>query len=60
MVSTLEKKHPQFSHRVGTANYSREARTPSLEAARHLEEVIMEEFRMLEADEKAAENGKSS
>eukprot|EP00975_Prorocentrum_lima_P005035 1095870-Prorocentrum_lima.AAC.1 len=36
------------------------ARTPSLEIARQLEEVIMEEWRMLEADEKAAESRKPS
>eukprot|EP00975_Prorocentrum_lima_P018364 3867466-Prorocentrum_lima.AAC.1 len=34
--------------------YSREARTPCLGIARQLAEVIMEELRMLEADEKAA------
>eukprot|EP00975_Prorocentrum_lima_P016537 3507349-Prorocentrum_lima.AAC.1 len=52
MLSKLEKKHAQFSHRVGTVEYSREARTLSLEAARHLKQVIMEELRTLEADAK--------
>eukprot|EP00975_Prorocentrum_lima_P071235 12936545-Prorocentrum_lima.AAC.1 len=60
MISKLEKKHAQFSHRVGTVNYSREARTPSLETARQFEEVIREEFRMVEADDQAAEIRKSS
>eukprot|EP00975_Prorocentrum_lima_P059214 12415954-Prorocentrum_lima.AAC.1 len=60
MISKLEKKHSQFGHRVGTVKQSREARTPSMETARHLEEVIMEELRMLEADERAAENRESS
>eukprot|EP00975_Prorocentrum_lima_P034235 7192896-Prorocentrum_lima.AAC.1 len=54
MISKLEKKHHQFSHRVSAVIYSREARTRSLETARQLEEVIMEGLRMLEADEKAA------
>eukprot|EP00975_Prorocentrum_lima_P065563 12904139-Prorocentrum_lima.AAC.1 len=53
MISKLEMKHSQFSHRVTAVKYSREARIPSLETARHLEEVIMEELRMLEADKKA-------
>eukprot|EP00975_Prorocentrum_lima_P004899 1067602-Prorocentrum_lima.AAC.1 len=60
MISKLERKHQQFSQRVCSVKYSREARTPSLEAARQLEEVVMEELRMLEADEKAAENRKPS
>eukprot|EP00975_Prorocentrum_lima_P038152 8022536-Prorocentrum_lima.AAC.1 len=38
MISKLEKKHSQFSHRASTVKYSREARTPSLEIARQLEE----------------------
>eukprot|EP00975_Prorocentrum_lima_P064328 12896843-Prorocentrum_lima.AAC.1 len=52
MISKLERKRFQFSHR--------EARTHSREIARQLEEVIMEELRMLEADEKAAWNRKPS
>eukprot|EP00975_Prorocentrum_lima_P008815 1879762-Prorocentrum_lima.AAC.1 len=60
MASQLEKNHSQFSHRVSTAKYSREGRTPSLETSRQLEGVTMEELRMLEADEKAAENIESS
>eukprot|EP00975_Prorocentrum_lima_P065211 12902116-Prorocentrum_lima.AAC.1 len=60
MISTLERKHHQFSHRVSAVKYSRVARTPSLETARQLEEVIMEELRMLGADEKAAEHRKPS
>eukprot|EP00975_Prorocentrum_lima_P060226 12631991-Prorocentrum_lima.AAC.1 len=38
MISKLEKKHSQFSHRVGTVKYTSEARTPSLETAGQLEE----------------------
>eukprot|EP00975_Prorocentrum_lima_P039469 8294108-Prorocentrum_lima.AAC.1 len=60
MISKIQKKHSHFSHRVTTGKYSREARTPSLETAGQLEEVSMEELRMPEADEKAAENRKSS
>eukprot|EP00975_Prorocentrum_lima_P070650 12933320-Prorocentrum_lima.AAC.1 len=54
MISKLDMKHSRFSHRVSAVKYSREARTPSLETARQLEEVIMDELRMLAADEKAA------
>eukprot|EP00975_Prorocentrum_lima_P066232 12907929-Prorocentrum_lima.AAC.1 len=60
MISKLEKKHHQFSHRVSAVKNSREARTPSLEIARQLGAVIMEELRMLEADEKAAGERESS
>eukprot|EP00975_Prorocentrum_lima_P062601 12886547-Prorocentrum_lima.AAC.1 len=60
MISKLEAKHSQFSHRVSSVKYSREAITPTLETARQLEEVIMEELRILEADEKAAAYKKSS
>eukprot|EP00975_Prorocentrum_lima_P055197 11571650-Prorocentrum_lima.AAC.1 len=54
MISKLEAKHSQFSHRESGIKYFREARTPTLETARQLEEVIMEELKMLEADEMAA------
>eukprot|EP00975_Prorocentrum_lima_P008103 1732882-Prorocentrum_lima.AAC.1 len=55
MISKLEKKHSQISHRVSIVKHSRETITPSLETARQLEtkQVIMEELRMLEADAKA-------
>ena len=41
LVSKLEKKHPQFGHRVNTIKYSREARTPTLEVAKLLEEAMV-------------------
>eukprot|EP00975_Prorocentrum_lima_P059985 12577641-Prorocentrum_lima.AAC.1 len=34
MISKLEKRHSQLSHRVSTVKYSKEARTPFLETAR--------------------------
>eukprot|EP00975_Prorocentrum_lima_P033231 6974438-Prorocentrum_lima.AAC.1 len=38
MIPKLEAKHSQFSHIVSIDKYSREARTPTLETARQLEE----------------------
>eukprot|EP00975_Prorocentrum_lima_P020118 4235938-Prorocentrum_lima.AAC.1 len=38
LISQLEAKHSQFSHRVSGVKHSREARTPTLETARQLEE----------------------
>eukprot|EP00975_Prorocentrum_lima_P010254 2183453-Prorocentrum_lima.AAC.1 len=60
MISKLERRQPHFSHRVSAVKYSREARAPSVEIARQLEDVIRKEVRMLEADEKGADNRKSS
>ena len=58
LVSRLEKKNEKFSHIFYLLRFSREGRDPALKFADELEKLVIEELKLLAADEATLVNRK--
>ena len=60
LVRSIEKRYPEFAHRINQMKFSREGRAPTDDFVKQFHSLVDEELRLVEADEMVTKNRKKT